>query len=166
MAANRAVEHAEAGDSDVKELALNLSAGVTGVAARVALTGVAGPVGASIAGVVVTTVLNKLFESDPPSQADLEDAFADRLRAAGIEVAAGERGYDDVSEVYRELQTALTTQLADPNLTQEQRNAVQLQIEVAQGVLNGLVTYGDTIDSEGGAAGDINGVLNDRDDEP
>ncbi|MBL8952661.1 MAG: hypothetical protein JNK82_17915 [Myxococcaceae bacterium] len=166
VAANRAVEDAEAGDSDVKTLALNFGADVLGVAARVGLTASVGPLGAGVAQVVVSTVLRNLFAEDPPTRDEVEGAFADRLRAAGIEISAGERGYDELSELYRELHTELTAQLTNPDLTQAERNALQVQIEVTQGLLNGLSTYGDTIDSDGGAAGELNDVLRGRGDEP
>lgn len=165
VASNRAVSSAEAGDTQVRDLALDLAAGIAGAAAEVALTGVAGPLGAAIGGTVVSAVLGSMFENDPPSQSEIEDAFVDRMKEAGIDVSAGERGHDTLTELYRELQDALVEQLAQLPEGDPRRDEVQLQIELAQGVLNGLDTFGDTLDS-GEDAGDLNVILNDRGDEP
>ncbi len=163
VAANRAVENAEAGDSEVRTLALDLAAGIAGVAAEAALTGVTGPLGAAVAGTVVEGVLGGLFADDPPSQSELEDAFVDRLKEAGIDVSAGERGHDSISEVFRALDDALTEQLGE--LEGDELRAAQEQLAVIENVLQGLSTFGDTLDSaEGG--GELNVILNDRGDEP
>lgn len=165
IAANRAVESASAGDDEVRTLALNIAAGVTGAAAKVALTGLAGPLGSAVAGSVVTEVLKHFFKDDPPAQSEIEDAFVDELEAAGIEVPAGERGHDTVSEVYRELHDELTEQLASGDLTPAEQAAVRTQLDVVQGVLNGLSTFGDTHDSSEGG-GELAVILNERGDEP
>ncbi len=165
VAANRAVDGAEAGDSQVKELALNLASSIAGAGAQVALTSVTGPLGSLIGGKVVTDVLRSLFKEDPPSESELQDAFVDRLKEAGIDVSAGERSHDALGDLYRALHDELTAQLTDPSLTPAQRDALRTQLDVTQGVLNGLETFGDTLDS-GEDAGELNVILNDRHDDP
>lgn len=164
VAANRAVEHADAPDDRVKQLALDVASALTGAAAKAALGAVAGPLGSTIGGAVVNQVLNQLFSNDPPSAAEVQRAFMDKLREAGIDVSAGELGHDQLRDVYGALQDSLGAQIAkttDP----AQRQALEDQLNLVEAVLDGLDGFGDTLDSSEGG-GQLANVLSDRHDEP
>lgn len=164
VAANRAVEHADAPDDKVKQLALDVASAMTGAAAKAALGAVTGPLGSAIGGAVVNQVLKQLFKNDPPSAAEVQRAFMDKLREAGIDVSAGELGHDQLRDVYGALQDSLGAEIAkttDP----AQRQALQDQLNLVSAVLDGLDGFGDTLDSSEGA-GQLADVLSDRHDEP
>jgi hypothetical protein len=164
VAADRAVEHADAPDDKVKQLALDLASGLTGAAANAALGAVTGPVGSAVGGVIIDQVLGELFKNDPPTAAQVQRAFYEKLQEAGIDSAAGEVGHDQLREVYGALQDALTEQIANAP-DDATRQQLQSQLNVVQGVLDGLDAYGNTLDSSRGG-GELARELNGRDDEP
>lgn len=164
VAANRAVEHADAPDDRVKELALNVAAGLTGAAANAALGAVTGPLGSAVGGLVIDQVLGEIFKNDPPTAAEVQRAFMDKLREAGIDVSAGELGHDQLREVYGALQDSLGEQISkttDP----ARRQALQDQLNLVSAVLDGLDGFGTTLDSSEGG-GQLADELSRRDDEP
>jgi hypothetical protein len=164
VAGDRAVDHADAPDDRIRTLALDFASGLTGAAASAALGAVTGPVGSAVGGVIIDQVLGELFKTDPPTAAEVQRAFFDRLQEAGIDSASGEAGNDQLRAVYGALQDALTEQIANaPDTATRQR--LQDQLNVVQGVLDGLDAFGNTLDSSR-SGGQLAEELNSRRDEP
>jgi hypothetical protein len=164
VAADRAVNDAEAPDDKVKELALGFASSLVGTAASAGLTATTGPVGAAIGNAILGQVLPEIFKTNPPAADEIQRAFTNKLKDAGINVSAGEAGHDLLKTTYLAMHDAITEQIEKTNNPADKAK-LQEQLNVVQGVINGLSTFGDTHDSgEGG--GELATELNARRDNP
>lgn len=165
VAGNRAVEGAEdetksATEALVKDFVKGIAAGVVGLA--LAPTG---PVGSIVGGVIAGQVLDAIFgESPGPSEAQIRNAFVEKLEAEGIDVSSGEAGQDALTNVMRETLDALNNALrtAPP----EQRQAIEDQIRRLDQLNTSIgIAFAQTVNSEGGAAGELARALDEREDD-
>lgn len=164
VAANRAVDGAEGDErSRVEAAAVNVLGTITGGLVEAGLAATTGPLGAIIGGAIAQEVIGQVFGSDvEPTRDEIERAVFEQLERAGIDVSAGEAGADSLNETLNATYDALNVRLQ--TATGAEREQIQNQMAIVQGLINGFDTFGDTLDSNEGG-GQLAEELNERDDD-
>ncbi|MBS1152839.1 MAG: hypothetical protein H6Q89_4537 [Myxococcaceae bacterium] len=165
VAGNRAVEGAKEEDQGAARAAVQgLVKGVAGAVVGLALAET-GPIGVAVGKTVVGLVIDQLFKEPPgPTQAQVRNAFVAQLEAEGIDVSSGEAGADALTGALRETLDALNNALND--VPESEQDAIRDQIALLDQLNTSIgISFGGTINSEGGAAGELARELDRREDE-
>lgn len=166
VAGNRVVENAKDDDKDVTgELVRGVVKSATSAIVGLALAET-GPIGSAVGGFVVGKILDSIFAEPPgPTQAQIRNAFVEKLAAEGIDVSSGEAGQDALTSVLRQTLDGLNNALSDAR-TDAERDAIQEQINRLDQLNTSIGNaFSQTINSEGGAAGELARALDRREDE-
>jgi hypothetical protein len=151
FAARRGIEDAREEDvspSGVETFARSFIPRLFGIAAGAGVSAITTPVGGQVANAVVSGIFTELFKADPPTPAELEEAFIEQFERLGYDLNLGEAGVDGLNQVF-DVAIRLLNDRLDRATTQDERNRIQRAINLAE-QLNSSSNDGfqNTVDSD------------------